>query len=175
MKHFTAAGLSGIVLAGGAWAADAAFSKTVHAEDFAAAGLGKLTPEELVRLDGLVREHKESAGKGKLKPASERSKETKSAPAVAAPVAEKVRVAPGTVVEVGDVESRIVGDFTGWSGRAVLALENGQRWQVANGGSYYTPKLVGPKVKITAATLGGYWMTIEGVSTRVRVLPIEAK
>ena len=65
-----------------------------------------------------------------------------------------------------------VGNFTGWEGRAVLTLENGQRWQIANGGTYMTPALPSPNVKIVPANLGGFWMAIEGVANRVKVLPL---
>ena len=84
-------------------------------------------------------------------------------------------LAPGTEIEYATVESRIAGNFTGWDGRAVLTLENGQRWQIANGGNYSTPPLPSPQVKITPASLGGFWMTIEGVTMRVKVLPFGAK
>ena len=87
----------------------------------------------------------------------------------------KVMLTPGTEVEYAAVESRIAGDFTGWEGRAVLTLENGQRWQIANGGLYSTPPLKNPRVKIVPAPLGGFWLTIEGVATRVRVVPFGAK
>jgi hypothetical protein len=86
-----------------------------------------------------------------------------------------VLLAPGTEIEYATVESRIAGNFTGWDGRAVLTLENGQRWQIANGGNYSTPPLLSPQVKITPAPLGGFWMTIEGVAMRVKVLPFGAK
>ena len=87
----------------------------------------------------------------------------------------KVLLAPGTEIAYATVESRIAGKFTGWDGRAVLTLENGQRWQIANGGNYSTPALSSPQVKITPASLGGFWMTIEGVAIRVKVLPLGAK
>ena len=54
----------------------------------------------------------------------------------------------------------------------MLTLENGQRWQIANGGTYMTPALPSPNVKIVPANLGGFWMTIEGVANRVKVLPL---
>ena len=51
-----------IVVAGGAVrAAEADFSRTVRAGDFAAAGLGKLSADELRRLDALVRDFKSGA------------------------------------------------------------------------------------------------------------------
>ena len=42
-------------------AADEAFSKAVRPADFSAAGLAKLSPEELARLDALVRDYKSGA------------------------------------------------------------------------------------------------------------------
>jgi hypothetical protein len=80
----------------------------------------------------------------------------------------------GTSVEYAAIESRIAGDFTGWQGKAVFVLENGQRWQMANAGNYYTPAIKSPAVKITPAAIGGFWMTIEGVNQRVKVVPLEA-
>ena len=80
----------------------------------------------------------------------------------------------GTPVEYAAIESRIVGDFTGWRGKSVFLLENGQRWQMANAGNYYSPTLKNPAVKITPAALGAYWMMIEGVNQRVKVVSLEA-
>jgi hypothetical protein len=170
MKHFVLSMLIAVMAAGGLPAAEEAFSKAVSAEDFAAAGLGKLTAKERARLDVLVREFKRGGGTAGYEVGrSAGAKKEQVAPAAA------VRVAPGTVVEVGDVESVIAGDFDGWSGKTVFLLENGQRWRVANAGEYYSPKLVRPKVKISPAGLGGYWMTIEGVTTRVKVLSLGGK
>jgi hypothetical protein len=77
-------------------------------------------------------------------------------------------------VEFAAVESRIAGQFSGWSARTVFVLENGQRWQVSGGDSYVTPPVAGPVVKIAPGALGSFWMTIEGVRTRVRVVRVDA-
>lgn len=184
-------------------AAEAPFSKAVRAEDFSAAGLTKLSPEELARLDALVRDYKsgavnEAKTMGDRLAAAQRevavaaearaAAEAKAARAEAETQAAKAKKAegsllarakvlltPGTEIEYATVESRIAGDFRGWEGRAVLTLENGQRWQIANGGLYSTPPIPSPKVKIVPANLGGFWMTIEGVASRVKVLPFGAK
>ncbi len=173
MKQFTVWAVVAMLTAGGLGAAEDEFSKAVRAEDFAAAGLGKLSAAELARLDALVREFKASSVS---RPSADRANKSAGAKG-AQPDAGKaaVRVAPGTVVEVGEVESAIAGDFEGWAGRTVFQLENGQRWRVANGGSYYSPKLTRPKVTISPAGLGGYWMAIEGVGTRVKVLPLSGQ
>ena len=197
-------------------AAEENFSKAVRAEDFSAAGLAKLSPDELARLDALVRDFKNgvlpAAETIASRPAVAESREDLIAKLAAAKreaeVAEQARVAaeakaakaeaaakaqavvqekkseagllakakvlltPGTEVEYATVESRIAGNFTGWEGRSILTLENGQRWQLANAATYVTPAIASPKVKIVPSSFGGFWMTIGGVNQRVRVLPL---
>jgi hypothetical protein len=184
-------------------AAEEGFSKAVQKKDFSAAGLTKLSPEELARLDVLVRDYKsgalaaarretEAAEKARaaaetraVKAATE-AQATKAEADARVAKAEVAKTEPkkseggflakakallpaGTEVEFAAIESRIVGDFAGWEGRPVFTLENGQRWQIANAGSYFTPVIKNPAVKITPASFGGFWMTIEGVRQRVRV------
>lgn len=48
-------------IAGIATAAEESFSRAIQPADFGAAGLSKLTPEELARLDALVRDYKSGA------------------------------------------------------------------------------------------------------------------
>jgi hypothetical protein len=220
MKKLVAMGLGWLACGVMMRAAEAEFSKAVRAEEFAAAGLGKLSPDEVARLDGLVREYKSGAlaaakreaavaaeargtaeakaarAEAETQAAKAEARKAESARAEAAKVAQvqtevaqaeaakakkaevgllaraKVRLTPGTEIEYATVESRIAGNFTGWEGRAVLTLENGQRWQIANGGTYMTPALPSPNVKIVPANLGGFWMAIEGVANRVKVLPL---
>jgi hypothetical protein len=72
------------------------------------------------------------------------------------------------------MESRLAGDFKGWSGRTTFRLENGQIWGQANRDQYgYTPALKSPKVKISPATMGTFWLKIEGVNQRCRVKPVK--
>jgi hypothetical protein len=175
------------------------FTKTMTPEEAAATGLGKLTPAELARLKAIVERYKSgevavvqvqaeakvtavtqeaqqkvAAAEAKVKEAetkavkAEREAVKKSEGSLWAKA--KVLLAPGTEVEYSTTESRIVGDFDGWEGRAVFVLENGQHWKVANGGSYTTPVIHNPAVKIAPSKVGGFWMTIEGVRTPVKVV-----
>lgn len=178
--------------------AEERFSQAVRREDFAAAGLARLTPEELARLDALVGDYQSGALLAARREAERAEQARAAAEAKANQVAAEARAAKagapagesrkgdggllakakallpaGTAVEFAAIESRIAGDFTGWQGKAVFALENGQRWQMANAGHYYTPAIKSPVVKITPASLGGFWLTIEGVNQRVKVVPIE--
>jgi hypothetical protein len=213
MKKLFRFGCAWVVVMVAARAAEESFSKAVRPEDFSAAGLAKLSPGELARLDALVRDYKsgasavaeamadrlaaakrEAEAAEKARAAAEaratkaaadaqaaeaRATEARAARAEPAKPAEglltrakKVLVPAGAQIEVAGIESRIVGDFTGWRGKAIFTLENGQRWQMANADEYYTPAIKSPAVKIAPASFGGFWMTIEGVSQRVRVVPV---
>lgn len=167
-------------------AAEESFSKAVRSEDFSAAGLGKLSPDEIARLDALVLDFKSGAlARARREAAAAESRaaqaEARAAKAVAASAEPekrsepgllakaKVMLAPGTQIEYSTVESRIAGEFRGWEGRTLFTLENGQRWQVASSDTYTTSTIMNPAVKIVPGMLGSFWMTVEGVRTRVKV------
>jgi hypothetical protein len=59
------------------------------------------------------------------------------------------------------IQSRIVGPFTGYTGRTIFTLENGQRWAQSQRDSRYFPKIDSPPVVIVKAGFG-YRMHIAG-------------
>ncbi|MBL9203047.1 MAG: hypothetical protein JNL39_21240 [Opitutaceae bacterium] len=61
MKRMLVAVALGAAASMGATAAEEKFSKTIPAADFSAAGLAKLSAEELARLDALIRDYKSGA------------------------------------------------------------------------------------------------------------------
>lgn len=154
-----------------------AFTPSLTPEESQSAGLAKLTPEELARLDALVQRYM-AAGSA-------------SAPATAKPAAaaqaKPSKLMPDwvsalmTLERAGNqpdrsnaLESTLKGGFSGWSGRTVFTLEDGQRWTQANTDSYvYSPTLTAPKIKIYPASFGTYWLQIEGVNQRCRVKPVK--
>lgn len=174
------------VAASAATPAEPPFSQAVPAPDFAAAGLGKLSPDELARLDALARAYQSgalaraqreaAAAEAKAAEAAARAKTTlPSAPAAADKpdtsllARAKVLLTPGTKIEYVTVESRLAGDFRGWDGRTVFTLENGQRWQAQGGDPYVTPAVRSPAVKIVPGAMGSFFLHVEGVRPRVRV------
>jgi hypothetical protein len=193
-RQFLAGILMMSVLAGELLAQEK-FSQAVRPEDFSAAGLTKLSSEERMRLDALVEAYKsgalatvrreaEAAAAARIAAEAratqaERAVEQAKAETKQAKQAEagflakaKVMLTPGTEVEYLAVESRIRGKFTGWEGRQIFTLENGQRWQLANPESYYSPEMDGPKVVITPAALGGFWMSLPELRKKLRVKPL---
>lgn len=85
--------------------------------------------------------------------------------------AEKLPTPPAT-----DIETRMIGDFTGWSGKTVFTLDNGEVWQQTNNYiSDYSPRspIRQPKITITKGMFGSYNMRIEGVKRTVQVKRVQ--
>ena len=138
------------------------FTRSLSADEFHRAGLDRLSPAERSFLDGLI-QRRLSGG------------DAARAPVAPEPAGRRagVVVSPGTRVVESAVESRIDGKFTGWEGRTVFRLQNGQRWQVANSDDeYWRPAVMNPRVRIVASSFGGYWMVVEDFNLRVRVKPL---
>ncbi|HVU26060.1 MAG TPA: hypothetical protein VHE13_18150 [Opitutus sp.] len=152
------------------------FTRSLTPEEFAAAGLNKLTPEELARLDALVRAQR-SGEVAKAREETAKQVRTETEAKVRAEVAAeeekkphrgflgrmKVMLTPGTQVEYERVETELVGSFRGYDPGKVLTLSNGQQWQVTDG-TYWAPKKDANKprkVIIEPGTLGSFFLNIE--------------
>jgi len=145
------------------------FSRRITPAEADQAGLGKLTPAERAQLDALI-----DRVYGAVPPSSPAPVYTATNSLISVRTAEpapssRVVVAPGTKVEYSAMESRIVGDFSGWEARTIFTLENGDRWQVANADRYFVRAIANPKVTITPSGIGGFWLQVEGADQRVRV------
>jgi len=194
--------------------AETSFLEALPKDEFAAAGLQKLSPEELARLDAAVQrfksgelsamrqqadakaqasrddlERKIAAAEAKAREAEANAAETvRKAKETQAKVAAPGKGQPGwftaliTLKRAGEkpekaepLESRLKGDFKGWNGHSIFELENGTRWQQQNATDRYSysPTIRAPKVRITPASFGGFWLEIHGVNLQVRVVPLE--
>lgn len=117
--------------------------KAMTPADYDAAGLQKLEPAERAKLDEFIRNYVAV------------SNEKVATTAVDKAVKENKVSAPEVI------QSRIVGPFTGYNGRSVFTLENGQRWVQTQRDSAYFPKIESPPVVIVKAGFG-YRMHIAG-------------
>ncbi len=157
-------------------AAEGDFAKTLTPDELQSAGLPKLSPEELSRLEALVERYKSGhvvMAKKQAEPQEAKpDKPRKTAPEWVAALITLQRT--NNKPDKSDaLESRIKGDFTGWEKRTLFRLENGQQWTQVNDDSYvYAPPLKSPKVKIFPASFGTFWMEVEGVNQRCRVKPV---
>jgi hypothetical protein len=117
--------------------------KAMTPEQYEAAGLSKLDPAERAKLDEFIKNYVAV------------SNEKVATTAVDKAVKENKVSAPEVI------QSRIVGPFTGYTGRTVFTLENGQRWAQSQFDSAYFPKIDSPPVIIVKAGFG-YRMYIAG-------------
>ncbi len=118
--------------------------------DFTAAGLDKLSPEELKFLNDWLN----------------RQGTTIPEAVVGKPSASRYFYPEGGQREI--VTSRIDGEFTGWRGNTVFKLENGQEWQQVQTGLNEI-SLSSPAVKIQPMMFGSWLMEVEGCDCRLRV------
>ena len=155
----------GLLLTTAAFGAGEGFVRTLPAEKFAAAGLHKLTAEELSVLDRLVAAAKAAdpaAASAPVGPdwlrALAKLQETAARPDRAEPL-----------------ETRLVGDYEGWSGRTTFRLENGQVWRQVDGRRRVDGPRSAPAVKVYPGVFGAYWLEVEGVGERVKVEPVRLR
>lgn len=129
----------------------------MSAAEFKAAGLDKLSEEELRALNDWIR------GERALAPA-----------APAAMPYEDRRGLPSAPGDYDTINSRIVGEFRGWNGsETVIELENGQVWKSIDPAARLAVKLQNPAVELTPGFMSSWFIKVEGYSTRVRVKRIK--
>jgi hypothetical protein len=130
-------------------------------KEFTAAGLEKLSPEELASLNSWLRSHSvatlETVNPDAQDYTDQRGFETKAAK----DISDK------------DIVSAIKGEFSGWSGDTVFELENGMVWEQAEGGTFYIPAQTGAVAIIDKGLLGSWRLSIEGYNRTVRVKRIQ--
>jgi|SRR5690348_2455450 len=114
--------------------------------EFKAAGLDKLTPDELKYLDTWLQAHQQVK--------------------VVGPSGQQVFY---TDADREKFETHLVGTFSGWSGSTEFTLNNGQVWRQAESGSSSCPTITNPKVTIKPMILGSWLMYVQGCNDSVRV------
>jgi len=152
--------------------ADDSFTKGLSPADFQAAGLGKLTPEELAKLDVLVRGQQTGAvakataeTTQKVAAATREQVKAEASKQQSAGFLERMRVMlkPGTEIEYTTLDSTLVSvmeiDFG--RGGAVFTLANGQRWKTDDDDTYPSTKGATIHVRIIPGSMGSFFMEIE--------------
>lgn len=123
------------------------FEKLMTEQEFEGTGLDKLSSKELDALNQWLIRY--TAGDAQVLQAT----------------SETVREAEKNY----EVESRLVGEFTGWTGKTVFRLENGQIWKQRLSGRYPYRGPANPKVIISRNWLGFFKMTLVDVDRSIGV------
>ena len=125
-------------------------------EEFKAAGLEKLSADELGRLDAWLN----------------RTIDTESEKA-ATTAKKKVEEENRGFFSFGSSEpvaGKIVGEFRGFSRGREYTLDNGQVWRQVDTATLAVARRDSPKVRITPSVVGNAWyMAVDGYNTRAKV------
>lgn len=126
-------------------------------EQFKAAGLDRLSPEQLANLNDWL--------DGKLKVETAKAAETAKQSG-----GEEDRRGLFLAASREPVDGTITGKFTGFGKGRSFTLDNGQVWQQIDDVSLTGVKDANPKVKITPSVIGSAWyLSIEGFNARAKV------
>ena len=133
--------------------------KQMSAEEFKAAGLEKLSAQELAALNAWLQGKVQQATASVLEQAREEGRQ-------------EVIVKNRGFFDFGSnepIESTLVGEFTGFGKGRKYTLENGQVWDQIDDARVSGVRKQSPKVKITPGLMGVWYLQIEGVNTRAKV------
>lgn len=162
------------------------FIRQLSPDEFASAGLDKLSAAERSRLDALVRAFaaRETTAAPRIRSKAMVTPATAENSQVIHPGEGKedssakpgrgwlrrIKLTPGTAIEYETVESELAGTFSGWREGTVFTLGNGQKWRVVSG-LYASPPDPKPRrVKVSPGTFGSFFLEIEGIHTRPKVV-----
>jgi hypothetical protein len=141
----------------------ASLEEQMTGKEFTAAGLQKLTPEELEALNEWIRR---------------RSVATLDAPrqgsyAAGGDVDERGFEVKNMKMERVPIQSRIKGSFTGWDGKTVFELENGMIWEQADKDKFYIREVQNPEVTIEPGAFRTWHLSVDGYGSECRVERIQ--
>ncbi|MBB6367919.1 MULTISPECIES: hypothetical protein [unclassified Xanthomonas] len=128
-------------------------------QEFKAAGLDKLSPQELAALNDWLQ--------GKV------AKETAVALEKAKEEGRREVITKNRgFFDFGSaepIESTLVGEFSGFAKGRHYVLANGQEWEQTEAASLASVHRTAPKVKITPGIMGVWYMQIDNYNTRAKV------
>lgn len=122
--------------------------------EFTETGLHKLSPEELSALNRWIRERSIAEYDG--------------------PPEGSMPSQPGELPSIDRManepfQSRIVGEFSGWSGETEFELENGMVWRQVDGSTFFIPVTENPMATIKPGFMNSWMLSVEGYNSATRV------
>jgi len=163
--------LTGAVILSTTAAAQQGFSsieERMTGKEFTAAGLEKLTPEQLQSLNNWLRAHSVAT----LENANTSAVSQGGAVGASTDARGFENQAAGDISDE-DIVSAIKGEFSGWTGKTVFELENGMVWQQDEAGTFYMPATTGAVAVIDKGVLNTWNLNIEGYNRTVRVTRVK--
>jgi hypothetical protein len=142
--------------------------ETMRPEEFKAAGLDKLSEDELQHLDAYLQGYRESARKKATEQAQAKAEDDVKKANERAEKAEKAteeahRDAASARTKLDSLVSRVDGNIEGIKGNTVIRLEDGTVWKQVNRDDHYRAPITDHPTAVVLHTTFGYKMRIEGM------------
>ena len=131
----------------------------MSAAEFNAAGLNKLSPEELVTLNNWLQGKVAQAASVAVEQAREEGRQ-------------EVIVKNRGFFDFGSkeaIDASLAGEFRGFSKGRQYTLDNGQVWEQTDDVSASGVRKQAPKVRITPGLMNVWYLQIDGLNTRAKV------
>ena len=158
MFRFASAVLMFVAGMSAAGAADfSSLEERMSGDEFNAAGLQSLSPEQLAQLNAWLRAN------------------WPSTPAASTPYPANADTRGLSELSTprDEIVARIDGEFRGWSSNSVFRLDNGMVWEASGQGSLVVPAMSNPEVTIEPAFMGSWMLRVEGYNASIRVKRVE--
>jgi predicted ribosome quality control (RQC) complex YloA/Tae2 family protein len=142
--------------------------ETMRPEEFKAAGLDKLSEDELQHLDAYLQGYrqatqKKAAEQAQAKAQDEIKKANEKAEKAEQATEEANRNAANARTKLDSLVSRVDGNIEGIKGHTVIRLEDGTVWKQVNVDDHYRATVTDRPVAVVLHTTFGYKMRIEGM------------
>lgn len=153
--------------------AQQALEQRMSADEFRAAGLDKLSAQELATLNRWLQRQAQPQAGAASGPATEQAieqarEEGRRQAQQEAAQADDRRAAP-----TGPVSSRIAGPFNGFGKGQRYTLENGQVWEQTDDARLAGVRVDRPEVTVSPGAFGAWYLRIEGYNTRAKVRRVD--
>jgi hypothetical protein len=135
--------------------------ETMRPEEFKAAGLDKLSEDELQHLDAYLQGYRQAAQKKATEQAQAKASEEIKKAEAKAKAAEESNVTGRTKLD--SLVSRVDGSIEGLKGHTMIRLEDGTVWKQANADDHFRAPMTDHPVAVIVRTSFGYKMRIEGM------------
>ncbi|MGH8055235.1 MAG: hypothetical protein ACREP4_15090 [Stenotrophomonas sp.] len=156
---FTALSLSAVSSAQAQRAVTGDLQQQMSATEFKAAGLDKLSAQELSTLNNWLQGKVEQAATVALEQAREEGRQ-------------EVIVKNRGFHDFGSsepIQSRLTGEFTGFGKGRQFTLDNGQVWEQTDDARVGGVRKQTPDVRITPGLMGVWYLQVDGLNTRAKV------
>ncbi len=135
-------------------------------KEFHAAGLDKLTPEQLKALDGAIMRHFEGAVKTAVKKEANKIAQDTIALEEERTLLQRFGLPSISLAQDWRSKPGLTGRVTRWVGGNSFQLENGQIWE---GSEPIVYELVDKEIEISPRPNGQYALIVDGKNTTIRI------